>query len=81
MLKRKSGHNDCIGTGGWFSLWKCWFCILLKRHMTEKTVLLLLSADQWNFTKLPEFHKKCADIYSAVETSLFYCATLYDSIS
>jgi hypothetical protein len=35
VLKRKSGHNDYRGTGGWFSWWKCWFCIVGSRTRTE----------------------------------------------
>jgi hypothetical protein len=36
-----------------------------------------VSVDQWKFTNLPEFLKKCcADIYNADETSLFYCSAL-----
>jgi hypothetical protein len=53
-----------------------------KRHMTERTVLFLLSADQWKFTNLPNLLMKCcADVYSVEETSLFYCATLDASLS
>jgi hypothetical protein len=40
--------------------------------MTERTLLLLLSAEQWKFTKLLEFCKKCcADIYSAAKQVYF----------
>jgi hypothetical protein len=47
----------------------------------EEQVVGSVSADQWKFTKLPEFVKKCADIYNADETSLFYCVVLDASLS
>jgi hypothetical protein len=67
ILKR-SGHNDFRGTGGWFSWWKCWFCIILKKAHSA----VIVSADKWKFTKLPEVLTKfCPDIYIALKWVYF----------
>jgi hypothetical protein len=56
---------------------KCWFCIILKKAYDRKDSAVVVNAEQWKFTRMPEFLKKCcAGIYSANETSLFYCAML-----
>jgi hypothetical protein len=54
----------------------------IKKAHDRKDSTVVVSADQWKFTKLPNFLKQCCvDIYNADETSLFYCATLVLSLS
>jgi hypothetical protein len=56
--------------------------IILKNTHVRKDSILLVSADQWKFTKLPNLLMKCcADVYNVDETSSFYCAMLDASLS
>jgi hypothetical protein len=48
-----------------------------KKAHDRKDSTLLVSADQWKITKLPNLLMKCcADVCNVDEISLFYCATL-----
>jgi hypothetical protein len=52
-----------------------------KKAHDRKDSTLLVGADQWKFTKLPNLMKCCAEVCNVDETSLFYCAILDASLS